>query len=199
MKIKICGMRRIEDIEMINQFNIDYAGFIFYPKSFRYVDALTVKELGKHLTKAKKVGVFVNEELDKVIEIANTANLDIIQLHGEEDQIYIDTLKKKCKQEIWKALRIRNKEDLKGLALQHIDHFLLDSFTKEYGGSGKTFNHELLNNIDLSNIFIAGGINKENIKHILSYSPYGVDISSSIETNQYKDINKLKEIMEELQ
>ena len=198
MKIKICGMRRIEDIEMINRYPIDYAGFIFYPKSFRYVTPLTARELGEQLIKAKKVGVFVDVPIQELLYTIKTAKLDIVQLHGKEDQEYINEVKQKSNIEIWKAIRVKEASDLHLLQLKNVDYFVLDSFTKEYGGSGKTFNHELINNINLNNVFIAGGINKDNIKHILSYDSYGLDISSSIETNQYKDEEKLKQLLEEI-
>ncbi len=198
MKIKVCGLRRIEDALMVNQYSIDYAGFIF-AKSKRLVDKDTAHQIASHLEHAKPVGVFVNEDIDVMIDIAKSVPLHTIQLHGDETQEVVDELRKRTDCDIWKAIRIRDKKDLEKISQYDVDAYVLDAFSNDaYGGTGKTFNHEYLKNIDLNHCFIAGGVSKVNVKEIIQYHPLGVDISSSIETDGYKDKNKLREFMEVL-
>ena len=147
------------------------------------------------------VGVFVNETIEKVIEIANQVPLDVIQLHGDEDHTYVEQLKQQTDKEIWKVVRVKDTNDIKEVEKLPVDKLLLDTFTEEkdmYGGTGKVMNYNLIPKEGISKpFFIAGGFHSNNIKEIIKkVHPYGIDISSGIETDGYKDLKKMKEIMQ---
>ena len=161
MEIKICGIRRKEDIDIINKYKPDYIGFIF-AKSKREVTPETVAEITKNLDKdIKKVGVFVNATYEKINEAVQAAKLDVVQLHGDENEEYISNLDCKC--EIWKAVRVRDGEDI--YDVKGVDRLLLDKYTdKEYGGSGQTFDWHGSGSIKTDKpIMLAGGIKTENV------------------------------------
>ena len=115
-KIKFCGIRRLEDVTYMNEFMPDYVGFVFAP-SRRQVSPAVAMALGQELhSDIKRVGVFVNEPIDKLIQTAQTAQLDVLQLHGDEDCSYMDKLHETLKQEtlsyeIWKAVRVKDEEN----------------------------------------------------------------------------------------
>ena len=193
LKVKMCGMRRKEDIAYANEVKPDAIGYIFFSKSKRYVTGQQARELDQNLDqKILSVGVFVNETIEKVTEIANEVPLDVIQLHGDEDVIYIEQLRQQTDKEIWKAVRVKDTKDIKEAQQFPVDKLLLDTFTEEkdmYGGTAKEGIRKPF--------FIAGGLHSKNIKEITKkVHPYGIDISSGIETDGYKDLKKMKEIMQ---
>lgn len=205
MKIKICGIRRHQDIEYVNEFLPDYIGFIF-AKSKRQITSTECLVLKKELDPSiKTVGVFVNESLEKVISTTLVANLDVIQLHGDETKEYILDLKNKLKNSpslkdtlVWKAIRVKGEKDIISGDKLPVDCLLLDSFSKQsYGGTGKTIDLDIIKNSTIKNqFFLAGGLNIDNILNTLSeVSPYGVDISSGVETDGFKDKNKIEKII----
>lgn len=195
MIVKICGLQSFEDIKIVNGLKVNYGGFIFAP-SKRYVQLDLARDLIKELN-VKAVGVVVNMPLDELIKLIDKTNIDIVQLHGDENQEYIDSLHARCNIEIWKAIRIKSRDDLKQLQLSKISKFVVDSYDKSsYGGTGKVFNHKLLEGIDLTNVIIAGGITAANVQSIKKYNPFGIDVSSGVETNGIKDENKIKQLME---
>lgn len=205
MKIKICGIRRHQDIEYVNEFLPDYIGFIF-AKSKRQITSTECLVLKKELDPSiKTVGVFVNESLEKVISTTLVANLDVIQLHGDETKEYILDLKNKLKNSpslkdtlVWKAIRVKEKKDIISGDKLPVDCLLLDSFSKQsYGGTGKTIDLDIIKSSTIKNqFFLAGGLNIDNILNTLSeVSPYGVDISSGVETDGFKDRNKIEKII----
>ena len=195
MDIKICGIRRMEDIEIINKYKPEYIGFIFAPTR-RYVSPEFASELKAKLADGiKVVGVFVNEDIETVLEISKTVPLDVIQLHGDEDEDYIKSLGRTC--EIWKAVRISGGEKIPELA--GVDRVLLDKYdANEYGGIGKTFDWSAGADIKgKTPVMLAGGLNKENVSRgIEIFNPAGVDISSGVETDGVKDEDKIKEFIE---
>ena len=205
-KIKICGLRRPEDIAYVNEFLPDYIGFIFFPKSKRYVTNEEAKKLKNFLNpEIKAVGVFVNEEIDKIITLCKDGIIDIIQLHGDENTEYINLLKEKLRElgleqkiSIMKAFRVKGKQDIEAaLKLQNqTDYLLLDAYGKEaYGGTGETFRHELIPK-DMPPYFLAGGIGVDNVVEIIvKMHPFAVDLSSGVETNGFKDKEKIKKII----
>lgn len=201
MKVKMCGMRRVEDIAYANEVRPDAIGYIFFPKSKRYVTGEQAKELDQKLDQnILSVGVFVNETIDTVAEIAKEVPLDVIQLHGDEDEAYIEQLKQQTDKQIWKAVRVKETNDIKQAEKLPVEKLLLDTFTEEkdmYGGTGKVMNYDLIPKEGISKpFFIAGGLHSKNIKEITEkVHPYGIDISSGIETDGYKDLTKMKEIM----
>ena len=202
MKVKMCGMKRVEDIAYANEVRPDAIGYIFFPKSKRYVTSKQAKSLDQNLNQTiLSVGVFVNETIKNVVEIAKEVPLDVIQLHGDEDLDYIKDLKTKIEIPIWKAVRVKETKDIKEAEQLPVDRLLLDTFTEEkdmYGGTGKVMNYDLIPKEGISKpFFIAGGLHNKNIKEITEkVHPYGIDISSGIETDGYKDLIKMKEIME---
>lgn len=197
--LKLCGIRNIADIDLMNRYQPDYVGFVLAP-STRQVRPEELAKLRLHLSASLRcVGVVVDEPIERLLDIISITGVDVVQLHGHEDEAYIHELRKHTNIELWKAIRIRSEEDLKNLSLPHISKFLLDSFTEGcMGGSGKTFNWKLLRGLDCSKLWIAGGINMDNIKEVLSFHPEGVDISSSLETNGYKDEEKVKQMISEV-
>lgn len=192
-KIKLCGIRRKEDIEIINKTDISYIGFIFYKNSFRYIDINKAKSLKKLLNpKIKVCGVFVNEDMEKILNIVKNNIIDIIQLHGNEDNNYIEKLKEKSKKKIIKAFEINNERDIEKALNSKADFIMFDAGK----GSGKTFDWNLIKGVQ-RNYFLAGGINLENINKAFNIiKPYAIDLSSSIESNGFKDENKIKNILE---
>lgn len=198
VKVKICGLRRKEDIEYANELKPDYVGFVF-AKSKRQVEVEQALYLIRLLDKEiKTVGVFVNEPVENALKIAQTLNLDVLQFHGDETQDYIDNFKNFT---VWKAIRIKDKEDLEKTKQFKVNSFVFDTLTKnEYGGTGKTFNWKVLKGMELNvPIILAGGLNENNVEEAIKIvDPYAVDVSSGVETEGYKDFKKLKSFIEKV-
>lgn len=193
-KIKICGLQSAEDIEMANELMPEYAGFVFC-ESRRKVSKEKAEELIKSLdSKIKKVGVFLDQDLEEVHNIAQDCSLDILQFHGSESQQYCNSFI----QEIWKSFLVEDESSLEMLENYSTEGYLLDSFVKRVaGGSGKKFNWEILENKEIPRTFIlAGGLNSENVQEgIRRTKPDIVDVSSGVETNGCKDYQKIKEFI----
>lgn len=207
VKIKICGLKRAEDIEIINKYNIDYGGLVF-AKSPRQISAKKAEKLSKLLNEnICPVGVFVDEDIDFILDLFSENIIKIAQLHGKEDEEYIKKLKDKAHEKINKHIPIINSIEIKNDDTNKInekilklnnslsDYLLLDSGK----GSGKCFNWNLVNknNIIQKPFFLAGGLNSNNIKLAIDeFNPYAIDISSGVEKNKLKDEEKIKEIVE---
>ena len=189
MQIKLCGLTRIEDIETANLLQPDYVGFVFYQKSKRNISVDKAVELRKALNKEiKVVAVFLNEEIDKVVEIANYDFVDMVQVHGNLSKEYIKDIKTRTNKKVIQAFRIKNEEDIKKANASIADLVLLDNGD---GGTGKPFNWELLRGMK-RDFILAGGLNAENVGlAIEKCHPIMVDASSSIETNGVKDKEKM--------
>jgi phosphoribosylanthranilate isomerase len=194
-KIKICGLTREVDIHYVNELKPEYIGFVF-AKSKRRVSADEALQLtGKLNKEINTVGVFVNESIETVKEIAYKAKLDILQFHGDEDMHYMNNFKDF---EVWKALSVKNESDLQGIDEYENIRLLLDSKVEGMqGGSGKTFDWNILKKANLEHkIILAGGLNCENIAQALkTVQPYAVDVSSGVESNGFKDYEKIKEFI----
>ncbi len=193
-KIKICGIRRFEDIAYLNELQPDYCGFVF-AKSKRRVDVEQVSHLIKKLSAdIKKVGVFVDEKPQKVIGIAEKLKLQVIQLHGSENQGYINKLKG---YEVWKALKISNLESIEEIVNYKCEKLILDN---SMAGSGQSFKWEFVQQkVEGSLIMLAGGLTSENVQQgIMQLNPYGVDVSSGVETQGFKDYRKIKEFIQKV-
>ena len=208
IKLKVCGLTKLDQIVELMQMNIDFLGFIFYEKSPRYVlNALTLNEI-KSIQHRGKVGVFVNENIATILEISEKAGLNYIQLHGDENEDFIKKSKQNLKEEvkIIKVFRIpivipRNEESQRFftslLAVQNdIDYVLFDTDSKSFGGTGKTFDWQILNELEINiPYFLSGGISEENIENIkqLELQPFALDINSKVEIEPgNKNINKIK-------
>lgn len=198
MKIKLCGIKRTEDIEYINEFRPDYIGFIFAP-SARQITPEHAAILHKNLSIGiKSVGIFVNEPIDSVVRATEISGTDVIQLHGDEDKEYIEKLKKHTDKKIWKAVRVQSSDDIYSADSLGADFLVIDSFKEsQYGGTGKTADWNVIKHTNIyTPFFLAGGINTGNMVEAISYvDPYGIDISGGIETNGIKDREKIKNIM----
>jgi phosphoribosylanthranilate isomerase len=192
IKLKICGLTRKQDIDIVNMVLPDYIGFVF-AKSSRQVSIEDAKLLKTHLNPLiKAVGVFVNEEIRNIIRLCNSNIIDVIQLHGDEDHNYIRQLKKSVPNEIIKAVRVNESRDIEK-ALEFSCHYLLfDTYQSEkYGGSGMIFDWSMIPDISKP-YFLAGGINLNNILQAIEQcAPYCIDVSSGVETNGYKDPEKI--------
>lgn len=190
MKIKICGLKRNEDIEYVNEALPDYIGFVF-SKSRRQVTLQQAYDLKRDLnSRIKSVGVFVNEPQDMIAELAKNGIIDLAQLHGNEDNVYISKLREKTdgKVKIIKAISISNEFSIDQINEINADFFLLDNGS---GGTGKAFDYSLIKNKVNDRIFLAGGINAGNIKNAVSLNPYCIDVSSGAESDGIKDREKI--------
>lgn len=194
MEIKICGIRRNEDIEIVNRYCPEYIGFVFADTK-RYVSPEFAKRLSMRLNgDTKTVGVFVNAPADEVKGTVKTAGLDVVQLHGDEDEQYIASLDGVC--EIWKAVRVRggNVRDYNG-----VTRILLDKYDPEaYGGTGQRFDWSQAGTLKIDKpIVLAGGLTAQNVRRgIEIFNPVCVDVSSSVETDGFKDEEKIKKFIE---
>ena len=194
-KIKICGLRRREDIPAVNETKPDYGGFIIeFPKSFRSVTAEQVRSLVKNLApEIQPVGVFVNAPMEMVKELLNDGTLALAQLHGQEDESYIRELKTYTDRPIIKAFSIKTTEDIEKALQSPADYILLD---QGGGGTGKTFDWSLIPEIRRP-FFLAGGIGAANLEQaIREIRPYAVDLSSSVETEKWKDPAKIRQVVD---
>ena len=188
-KIKLCGLTRLCDIESANELMPDYIGFVFAKKSRRYIDPKRAWELKNKLYSGiLTIGVFVNEEPEKVAELLESGLIWAAQLHGAEDEAYIKKLRSLTDKPLVKAFRIEGKEDVKRTENSSADYVLLDSGT---GGTGTTFDWDLIKNLSRP-YFLAGGLDEKKVKKAVEeLFPFGVDVSSGIETNGLKDKEKM--------
>lgn len=190
MKIKICGISRIEDIEYVNQSKLDYIGFVFAksPRQISYQQASFLKN--KLNQSIQVVGVFVDESIDTIMSLVENNIIDLIQLHGHETNEYITQLKTLTNIPIIKAIPIKEKHDLINIDIP-ADYYLLDY---QEAGSGQSFDWSYITELNKP-FFLAGGINLSNIDQAKTMHCYGIDVSSGVETNGYKDKYKINEIV----
>ncbi len=190
-KIKLCGMFREQDIDYVNELLPDYVGFVLnFPKSHRSIDKNTAILLKQRLSdQIKTVGVFVDEKAEICAEYANSSIIDLIQLHGNEDQEYIRQLRTMTTAPIIKAIKVRSASDIEQAQKTGADYLLLDSGT----GSGKSFDHTIPERTKITQpFFLAGGLSTENVETaIRKLHPFAVDVSSALETDGFKDKNKM--------
>lgn len=184
------------DIEAANGLKPDFIGFVFWEKSKRNVPSEKARELKKALLPGiRAVGVFVDEAPEKVAGLFEEGIIDVAQLHGHEDEEYIARLRELAPgKPIIKAFVIKSEEDLKAAEASSAEYLLLDSGT----GTGKAFDHELLKRANITKPWLlAGGMNPENVGGAIELlDPFGVDVSSGIETDGKKDPDKMKRFVE---
>ncbi|WP_226064934.1 phosphoribosylanthranilate isomerase [Kaistella polysaccharea] len=189
-KLKVCGLTKLDQIEELVSLKADFLGFIFYEKSPRYVlDSLDLEEI-KAIKHSGKVGVFVNESLEQIIEISEKAGLNFIQLHGDESDEFISEVREQLNPEIKiiKVFRIGTELENLKFKIQNlkseVDYFLFDTDSKAFGGTGKSFDWQVLNELEITKpYFLSGGISEENIENInlLKQKPFALDINSKFE------------------
>ena len=211
-KIKMCGISKVETIPAVVEAQPDYMGLVFAPSKRQVtVDQakILVSELHKQYANRynrnviqwsndvvqefiKTVGIFVNETLDNLVTIATEVNLDAVQLHGDEDEAFIQSLKERTNVEVWKAVQIRSAADAEAWIDSSADMLLFDAYHKdERGGTGEVFDWSCLDEFERP-FMLAGGIDSTNVaRAIRTVRPYGIDISSGIETDGVKDNEKI--------
>ena len=205
MKLKVCGLTKTDQIHELISMKVDFLGFIFYKKSPRFVlNSLSLEDM-ESLKHNGKVGVFVNETIENVVEISRKANLNYIQLHGDEDDIYIAELKRQLNPEtkIIKVFRVGKEFENLKFKIHHLksptDYLLFDTDSKAFGGTGKTFDWRILNEVEIPKpYFLSGGISAENFDEIqnIKHQPFALDINSKFETQAgIKDLEKIREFI----
>lgn len=189
MKIKLCGLTRPCDIEAVNELQPDYIGFVFAKKSGRYVSPEKAEELKAMLAPGiQAVGVFVNEEPEQIVSLLEAGTIDVAQLHGQEGEREIRRLRELTDHPLIQAFRIDTEQDVERANASTADYVLLDSGA---GGTGTVFDWDLLQAIRRP-YFLAGGLDTENLGTVKAkLNPYGIDVSSGIETDGYKDKEKM--------
>ncbi len=194
-RIKLCGITRAEDITVINRLRPEYAGFVFFRKSRRCVSREQAEKLRGLLDPAvKTVGVFVNEPAENVAGLLDAGVIGLAQLHGDEDEDYISRLRAMTEAPVIKAFRIGQREDLEAARASSADHILLDAGM----GDGIPLPWEWLTDLDRP-YFLAGGLSPDNVeKAIGMLHPWGVDVSSGIETDGVKDAEKMRRFAEKV-
>lgn len=196
-KVKICGLTRMEDVMCVNQCRPDYAGFVF-AKSRRQVSSAQAEGLRRAMdSEILSVGVFVNGDIDEIIRLVEKRVIDVIQLHGDEDAGYLKRLSKCVEVPIIRAVRVQSREQILAVQEQECDYLLLDTYLPgQYGGGGQTFDPALIPPL-CKPWFLAGGLDSENVvEKIQAYHPFGVDVSSKVETEGKKDPEKIREFIE---
>lgn len=190
-RIKICGLSRPQDVAYVNQARPDWCGFVVnFPKSRRSVTPEALRDLRRELDPSVvPVGVFVDRPVEEVTGLLNCGIISIAQLHGHEDEAYVAALRAKAPgNEIWRAFQVREPGDLERSAAFPADRILLDSGQ----GTGRTFDWSLLKHFPRPYL-LAGGLNPENLPAaIRTLRPYGVDLSSGVETDGVKDFTKIQ-------
>ena len=202
-QLKVCGLTKMDQIQELISLNTDFLGFIFYEKSPRFVlNHLSLEEISE-INHQGKVGVFVNETVEKISEISEKAKLNFIQLHGDEDEEFVKKLRLSLSKniKIIKVIRIGNQsfDELQKTINQQpstVNYLLFDTDSKTFGGTGKTFDWQILNEIEIPiPYFLSGGISLENIHQLstINHQPLALDINSKFETEPgSKDLEKIK-------
>ena len=196
-KIKICGVSDIDILKQLISFNLDYVGFIFYSKSPRFVDEAFLEKI-QHIDfrDTRPVCVYVNADEDFIYKTSSFFNNPILQFHGDEDQNFCETFGL----DYWKAIRIKDENDIKKISQYNSASAVLLENHKDgtYGGTGESFNWELLKDIDndFQNFVLSGGINSENVDNALKTNSWCLDLNSGVESQEgIKDILLIKDIL----
>lgn len=190
IKIKLCGLRRPCDMEVANELRPDYIGFVFAEKSKRYVSPEQAASLKKLLHPGiLAVGVFVNERLKTVAGLLSSGVIDMAQLHGGEDETYMEALRRLTDRPLIKAFSVRGEKDIRSACASTAELVLLDAGE---GGTGTAFDRTLLQNMNRPYL-LAGGLDASTVgEAVKRWRPYGVDVSSGIETDGFKDAEKMR-------
>ncbi len=199
VKVKICGLTDRRDDALAGELGADYAGFVFHEKSPRFIDPSAARKLvrsGGH--SVVRVGVFVNEEISRIKDIYEYVGLDLVQLHGDEDPAYCESLSLPY----WKVIRIRDASSVDEMMRFRAGTFLLDSYSERaYGGTGKPADRTLLRRAMESGkrIIVAGGVSVLNVEEIVRMRPFGVDVCSSLEERPgRKSARKMREFFHKI-
>ena len=191
-KIKICGLRSEADVKLVNAYKPEYCGFIFWEPSKRYIAPETVRGLISLLdADITPVGVFLDEDIDKLVEVVITSGVAIVQLHGKEDDAYIEADKERTGKKVIKSFKPASAEDVRLAEKSEADIIMFDPGA----GSGKTFNWDILAGCT-RDYFLAGGLEPGNASlAVQALKPYALDVSSGVETDGIKDGKKIEEFI----
>lgn len=205
--VKVCGLTQLSQIQELINLEVDFLGFIFYEKSTRFVlNHLSLEEISQ-INHSGKVGVFVNETIENIVEISTKSKLNFVQLHGDETLDFISELRQilPSEIEIIKVIRIGNQsvEELgiliNAYRLSPIAYYLFDTDSKAFGGTGKTFDWQVLNKLNLEKLyFLSGGVSLENISEIekINQKPFALDVNSKFEISAgVKDLENVKNLI----
>jgi len=185
LKVKICGITNIKDALAACNAGADALGFVFYPRSPRYISPFDAKMIAKELPPfVQKVGLFVNESSKSVNAIMKESKMSLAQIHFDAKESFYQELE--C--DYIKVARIKTKEELLGLKTD--EYRIVDAFVDSYGGEGKRIELDWFDGVDCSKMIIAGGLNEQNVKELKGYGFYGVDVSSGVEKAKGKKEHK---------
>jgi len=209
MRVKVCGMTQLDQVKKLDEMGLDFAGFIFYPKSPRYVGKhITGEQLKKAKLRLGKVGVFVNATYDEVMKQVDDYGLDMIQLHGDENPRLCDQLASYVT--VIKVFRLGDNDPIDWITRPYqdsCDMFLFDTLGVGYGGTGKKFNWDVLKSAVVEKLFfLSGGIEPEDVEKLLEFAKapvaaklFSVDINSRFETSSgIKDLKKIQQFVKAL-
>jgi len=203
-RIKFCGLVRPEDVDAAVALGVDAVGFVFYSKSPRALDAQQARALRDRLPSfVRAVGLFVNAPTQEILSTVAEAGLDVIQLHGDETPEMIDTLNKAAGRPVWRAIRVRSRDDLLSSIADsgQAECLLLDSFSEGFGGSGKTFDWSWIPARRSSRLILSGGLDEERVgQAIEQVRPFAVDVSSGIQgaSPRQKDPRRMEAFVAEV-
>ena len=188
MRVKICGITNLEDALIAIKAGADALGFVFYPKSPRYITPQQALEITKKLPPfVERVGLFVNETKERIEEICQKSMMSLAQLHFDVDEAFVESLAIKA----LPVVRVKSKEDIQKFQ----NHYrLVDAYVPEFGGAGKRLALEWFEGINCSKIILAGGLTPQNVAEVKKYGFYGVDVSSGVEAYKGKKDPKKVEL-----
>ena len=200
-KVKICGISNIETLKTLISLDLDFIGFIFYSKSPRYVDTKFLQSIEDiDFKDSRPVCVYVNAEEDYIYETSSYFNIPILQFHGDEENNFCESFGL----DYWKAIRVKDKEDLETISLYNSAQAILLENHKEgsYGGTGESFNWTILKDIenDDQNFVLSGGINSQNVDNALKTNSWCLDLNSGVESQEgIKNIELVKDILKTIE
>lgn len=200
-KVKICGISNIEILKTLISLDLDFIGFIFYSKSPRYVDTKFLQSIEDiDFKNSRPVCVYVNAEEDSIYETSSYFNNPILQFHGDEENNFCESFGL----DYWKAIRVKDKEDLETISLYNSAQAILLENHKEgsYGGTGESFNWTILKDIenDDQNFVLSGGINSQNVDNALKTNSWCLDLNSGVESQEgIKNIELVKDILKTIE
>lgn len=198
-KIKICGLRRAEDVQAVNRAGADSAGFVFAQSRRQVSPKLAAQLIAQLKPEILPVGVFVNSAPEEIAAVVQQTGIRAVQLHGDETPQQMAKLRKLCPQvHLWRAVRVQSREDLLQADRLGADALVLDSYhPTQYGGTGQVGDWDLISSVLLSTpVILAGGLDAQNLAQAISQvRPVGVDLSGGVETDGVKDQNKIQQVV----
>jgi phosphoribosylanthranilate isomerase len=200
-KVKICGISNIEILKTLISLDLDFIGFIFYSKSPRYVDTKFLQSIEDiDFKDSRPVCVYVNADENYIYETSSYFNNPILQFHGDEENNFCESFGL----DYWKAIRVKDKEDLETISLYNSAQAILLENYKEgsYGGTGESFNWTILKDIenDDQNFVLSGGINSQNVDNALKTNSWCLDLNSGVESQEgIKNIELVKDILKTIE